>query len=44
MNKKERALVTMKRSDHDNNNDNTHDMLMMMLMMKLMMILPRLVM
>ena len=42
---RERALVTMKGSDHDNNNDdNTDDMLMMMLMMKLMTILPRLVM
>ena len=40
---RERALVTTKRSDHDNNdNDNTDDMLMM-LMIKLMTILPRLV-
>ena len=34
---RERALVTIKGSDHDNNDyDNTDDMLMMMLMMKLM--------
>ena len=38
---RERALVTMKGSDHDNNDD---VMLMMMSMMMLMTILPRLVM
>ena len=40
---RERALVTTKGSDHDNNDDNTDDMLTM-LMMKLITTLPRLVM
>ena len=41
---REKALVTMKGSDHDNNNDDNTDDMLMMLMMKLMTILPRLVM
>ena len=41
---RERALITMKGSDHDNNDDDNTDMLMMMLMIKLMTILPTLVM